>query len=254
MKQLIILFIFMLSTFSYGQNTVELKLPNSNKVVIKLMFRNGSISDPAGKEGLTYLTANLITQGGTKDMTFSQIQDFIYPMAANYYVTTDKEVTIFTFEVHKDFLEKFYPVITGLILTPSFTEEDFQRVKVNQQNYVDQVIRASSDEEYSKKALEDLLFRGTNYQYMKQGKSASVAAITLEDVKNQYKNFFTKHNLMIGIAGNYRPEFLKQLETNMQKLSDVQPNRAKPILPMVSRWKLLPRTVPSVRPSLPASR
>ena len=77
MKQLIILFIFMLSTVGYGQNTVELKLSNSNKVVIKLMFRNGSISDPAGKEGLTYLTANLITQGGTRDMTFSQIQDFI---------------------------------------------------------------------------------------------------------------------------------------------------------------------------------
>ena len=228
MKQLIILFIFMLSTVGYGQNTAELKLPNSNKVVIKLMFRNGSISDPAGKEGLTYLTANLITQGGTKDMTFSQIQDFIYPMAANYYVTTDKEVTIFTFEVHKDFLEKFYPIITGLILTPSFTEEDFQRVKVNQQNYVDQVIRASSDEEYSKKALEDVLFRGTNYQYMKQGKSASIAAITLEDVKNQYKNFFTKNNLMIGIAGNYQLEFLKQLETDMQKLSDVQPNIPKP--------------------------
>jgi zinc protease len=33
---------------------------------------------------------------------------------------------------------------------------------------------------------------------------------------------------MIGIAGNYQPEFLKQLETDMQKLSDVQPNIPKP--------------------------
>ncbi|MGE5810879.1 MAG: hypothetical protein ACM339_05215 [Ignavibacteria bacterium] len=43
-------------------------------------------------------------------------------------------------------------------------------VKVNQQNYADQVIRASSDEDYSKMALEDLLFRGTNFGHMVQGK------------------------------------------------------------------------------------
>jgi len=58
----------------------------------------------------------------------------------------------------------------GLLTNPSFKEEDYKRVISDQQNYVDQVIRASSDEEYSKKSLEDLLFRGTNYQHMVAGK------------------------------------------------------------------------------------
>lgn len=228
MKVLVILLIFSLSCMSFAFDTVELPLPNANKVVVKLLFTNGSISDPAGKEGLTFLTANLITQGGTADMTFSEIQDFIYPMAANYYVTVDKEVTIFTFEVHKDFLEKFYPIIKGLILTPSFSEEDFQRVKINQENYVDQVIRASSDEEYSKKALEDLLFRGTNYQHMKQGKSASVAEITLEDAIKHYQTVFTEKNLMLGISGNYEQKFLKKLSSDLQSLPDSQPENPRP--------------------------
>ncbi|MCK7516842.1 MAG: hypothetical protein MZV64_03535 [Ignavibacteriales bacterium] len=57
----------------------------------------------------------------------------------------------------------------GLITNPSLSQSDFDRVKVNQQAYVDQVIRASSDEEYSKKSLEDFLFRGTNYQHMVEG-------------------------------------------------------------------------------------
>jgi len=130
-----------------GQEVVELRLPQSSKVVVKLMFRNGSICDPKGKEGLTYLTASLVAQGGTADMTFSQIQDAIYPMAANYGVSVDKEVCVFTFEVHRDWFTKFYPILRGLILTPSFTDQDFQRIKVNQQTYVDQLIRASSDEE-----------------------------------------------------------------------------------------------------------
>ena len=230
---------FMLGIFFFGslfaQEVVKLKLPNTNKITIKLMFKNGSVCDPTGKEGLTYLTSALITQGGTGSLTYADIQNKIYPWAAGYSSSVDKEVSIFTFEVHQDFLNDFYPILKGLLLNPSFSQNDFDRVKRNQQNYVDQVIRASSDEEYSKKALEDFLFRGTKYQHMVQGKSESVKAITLEDVKNHYKNFFTKNNLMIGIAGNYSSEFLSTLKKDLQNLSAIKPvlpARTQPEIPM----------------------
>ncbi|WP_181885124.1 M16 family metallopeptidase [Pontibacter diazotrophicus] len=203
---------------------VELKQPESNKVIIKLMFKNGSMTDPEGKEGLTFTTAEMITESGTQDMTVSQIKDKIFPWAAEYGVNVDKEVTTFTFAVHQDFLNEFYPIVRGLLLNPAFAEEDFKRVKSNQQNFVDEVIRASSDEEYSKKALEDLLFRGTNYQHVVEGTSASVPNITLEDVKNHWRNYFTQNNVLIGIAGNYSDAFLNQLKSDVAQLPDVRPN------------------------------
>src|SRR5215470_10042641 len=92
---------------SFAQEAVELKTTASNLIVIKLMFRNGSISDPKGKEGLTELTASLITEGGTKDLTSTQIKDKIYPWAAEFGSSVDKEVSVFTFVVHKDFLVPF---------------------------------------------------------------------------------------------------------------------------------------------------
>lgn len=211
------------SLSAHSQQVVELKQPTSNKIIIKLMFRNGSISDPKGKEGLTYATATTLTRSGTATMTNKQIQEFIYPMAAYYNSAVDKEVTIFTFAVHKDNLDKFYPILKGLMLTPSFAEEDFQRVKSNQQNYVDQLVRASSDEEYSKMALEDLLFRGTNYQHMVAGTTPGVASITVEDVRNHYRKFFTSSNLTIGIAGNYTPAFLTKLKLDMAQLRAEDP-------------------------------
>lgn len=228
MKTLILTMLF--SATLFAQDVVELKQPKSNKVIIKLMFRNGSISDPKGKEGLTSATADLITQGGTKTMTYSEIKDKIYPWAAMYGAQVDKEVTIFTFAVHVDFLDQFYPIVKGLMLTPSFAENDFQRVMKNQQNYVDQVIRASSDEEYSKMALEDLLFRGTNYQTMVDGKSESVKGITLDDIRKHYGAMFTKHNLTIGIAGKYSAAFLKQLKTDLATLPG-----AAPVLPAAGK-------------------
>lgn len=217
----------MIAATLFAQEVVQLKQPNSNKVVIKLMFRNGSVCDPKGKEGLTAATANLITQGGTKEMTYSEIQEKIYPWAAGYFSQVDKEVCIFTFVVHIDFLDQFYPIVKGLILSPAFAENDFQRVMKNQQNYVDQVIRASSDEEYSKKSLEDLLFRGTNYQHMVQGKSESVKGIMLDDIKKQYASMFTKNNFTVGIAGNYSEAFLKQLKADLNTLPNTKPSIVK---------------------------
>ena len=211
-----------------AQEVVELKQPTSNKLVVKLMFRNGSITDPQGKEGLTYLTASMIANGGTKSLTKTEIDSIIYPMAAQYGASVDKEVSVFTFQFHKDWVEDFYPILRDLMVAPSFSEADFNRLKSNQQNYVDQIIRASSDEEYSKKALEDLLFRGTNYQHMVQGTTAGVGNITLEDVKNHYKQFFTKNNVMIGLAGSYSDAFLNRLKADIARMSSETPEIPEP--------------------------
>ena len=230
-RSLTLVILILASFVGTGQEVVELKQPLLNKVVIKLMFRNGSITDPAGKEGLTYTTATTLIKGGTKDKTAKQIQQLIYPMATNFNLSVDKEVTVFTFQVHKDFAEKFYPTLKGLILTPAFSEEDFKRIVSNQKNYVDQIIRASSDEDYSKMALEDLLFRGTNYQHMVAGNTPGVSSITLDDVKEHYKKYFTRNNLTIGIAGNYSPAFLARLKADMKLLpgtSPVLPAAGKP--------------------------
>src|SRR6187200_2532638 len=157
-----------------AQEVVELKQPSSNKIVVKLMFRNGSISDPSGKEGLTDITTSLIADGGTTKMTKSQIDDALYPWSASIGASVDKEVSIFTFQCPAAYMNDFYPIMIDVITSPAFSNEDFDRIKSNQQNYVDEVIRSSSDEEYSKKALEDFLFRGTPYQHMVQGTSAGV--------------------------------------------------------------------------------
>ena len=211
-----------------AQELVELPVPESNKLVVKVMFRNGSITDPAGKEGLTYATASLMAQGGAGGKSYAEIQDRLYPWAATYGVKVDKEVTVFTFQVPKAFADPFYPILRDVILKPALDTNDFKRVKINQQNYVDQVIRASSDETYSKQALEDLLFRGTNYQHMKQGTSDGVKSITLDDVKAHYGRFFTRHNVTVGIAGAYAQAYAQRLSRDMATLSDLRPTLPAP--------------------------
>jgi len=213
--------------------TTELKKKGSNKIVIKIRFNNGSVVDPKGKEGITDLTASLMMEGGTVEYTKSQINDLIYPMAAYYYSSTDKEITTFTFAFPKDYMDEFYPILKGLLLTPTFDESDFNRIKSNTLNYLTQVIRASSDEEFSKKALEEMMFEGTPYQHMVAGTVSGIESITLDDVKAHYANYFTNNNVSVGIAGDYPESFLKTLKADLMGLSDV-----KVILPNLPETKM----------------
>ena len=102
-KIISVLFLLGLTTLSFSKDIIELKMSNSNKVVVNVTFKNGSISDPLGKEGLTNATVSMMTQGAVGDKSYSEIQDMLYPWAARYGANVDKEVSTFTFQVPVDF-------------------------------------------------------------------------------------------------------------------------------------------------------
>lgn len=233
-RNLTLLLVLVFSSGVFGFDTVELKKSGTGKIIVKAMFRTGSMHDPSGREGLSMLTASCVAEGGTRDMTSIQIADLLYPWSASIDVTVDKEVTVFTFSFHKDHADKFFPVMTGLLLHPRFDEADFSRIKSNQQNYIDQVIRTSSDEEFSKKALEDLLFRGSRYQHPVAGTSEGISNSTLSDAMQQYSNQFNRNRLTLGIAGDYSDAFLSALSAALNELPDgapAEPMGERPGLP-----------------------
>jgi len=235
MKKILVTFILVyIASVTYAIEVVELPLANSNKVIVKVMFKNGSVSDPAGKEGLTALTASLVMDGGTGELSSSKIKDMTYPWAASWWATTDKEVSTFTFEFHKDHGDQFLSIMTGLIAAPRFDEADFSRVLSNQQNFVNQVIRASSDEDFSKMGLEDLLFRGTRYQHMVRGTTAGLDSITLDDVIKHYASVFTRDRITLGVAGSYSPDFvnvLREVLMGLPESTTAAAERVKPNVP-----------------------
>ena len=61
----------------------ELRSEKSPLVTVRIALRAGSVNDPAGKEGLNALTASLIGSGGTRELTYSQVMEKLYPWAAN---------------------------------------------------------------------------------------------------------------------------------------------------------------------------
>jgi len=201
-----------------GLKFTEIRSSNSPLISFRIILRSGSVNDSQGKEGLNALTAFLISQGGTKDLTYNQVIDKLYPWAARIDAQSDQEITTFVGEVHRDHLSEFYQLFSDLLLHPRFDPADFQRVKDQSINYLKNTLRSTDDENLGKQALNALMFTGHPYGKTEIGTVQGLTAITLEDVKEYYTSAYTQANLWIGIAGGYQESLIEQMRKDFSVL------------------------------------
>ncbi len=187
--------------------------PQSPIVSFRLVFHAGSIDDPKGKEGLTALTATLLAEGGTRELTSAQLLEALFPMAAELQVLTDKEFTTFSGRVHRDFLPRFLKTFTDTLLEPRYEPSEFERLRTDALNTVRNRLRNENDEQLGKVALDALLYRGHPYAHFVGGTVKGLESLTLEDVKAHAQRVFTQDRLVIGLAGPV-DEALKQSVTS----------------------------------------
>ena len=190
-------------------------LPN---VTMKLLFTVGSANDPKGKEGLALLAASMITDAGSKDMRTDEINKALYPMAGAFYSQVDKEMTTLTGVVHKDNLDRFLGIIMPQLLTPGFRDEDFQRLRDQQLNALQQDLRNNNEEELGKEELQNVIFDGTPYGHTVLGTIAGLKAITLDDVKKFVADNYNATNVVVGLSGDYPASLVKTLTTDLGAL------------------------------------
>ena len=148
-------------------------------VSLRIQFLTGSVDDPNGKEGVAALTAAMIAQGGSKNLTFDQITEQFYPMAAGFGAQTDKEMTTFVGQTHVDNLPKYYAIIRQMLLEPGFREDDFKRLKADAINYLKTGLREGNDEELGKERLYNIIYAGTAYENLATGKVSSLEKLTI---------------------------------------------------------------------------
>ena len=230
MKNLLTLFIiiaFTLPIFSQNkktEKTVNSKIENvflpsqSPLISMRIQFLTGSVDDPKGKEGLAALTAAMLAQGGSRELSYDQIVAQFYPMAAEFRAQVDKEMTTFAGQTHIDNLDKYYGLISQMLLEPGFREDDFKRLKDDAINFLKVNLRQSNDEELGKERLYNIIYAGHPYEHHSVGTVSGLENITLDDVKNFYKQNYTRTNLVLGLSGGFDTKFSNKLESDFAKL------------------------------------
>ncbi len=211
--------LFLMScTQTQSGKVVEIISKNDPTISVRLLFHIGSQDDPSGKEGLAYITAEMLTDASTIKNSYDQILQKLYPMAAAYGAQLDKEVTVITGRVHKDNWDQYYQLLKEAVLEPAFQEEDFKRIKNKTLNYLENTLRYSSDEELGKQVLNQFIFQETAYGHPEAGLIESVKKLTLDDVKEFYKTRFTRDNLTIGLGGAITDQLASMIKKDLDAL------------------------------------
>jgi zinc protease len=205
-----------------AQNARVISLPEQGSpfVAFNIWIKSGSASDPKGKEGLASLTASLMSGGATTQDTLETILEKLYPMAAGYSASVDKEMTNFTGRVHRDNLDAFYTLFRSALLSPAFTQSDFDRVKAQRLNFLERARRYSRDEELSKDLLFWMAYEGTAYQHPSEGYVDSVRSITLDDVRGFYRDHYVRNNIVVGVGGGYPQGFPERVRKDVDTLPE----------------------------------
>lgn len=215
------------STTGTNLNFTEIHLEENPLVAFRILVNSGAINDPEGNEGLNALTAMTIANGGTGELTFRDIQQTLYPWAASINVQFDKEITVLTGSVHRDHLDEFYKIFSGLLLDPRFDESDFRRNKTNLLNYLRNTLRGTNDEELGKWSMQLFIYENHPYGNVDAGTVRGLESITLDDVKNFYNKMYTRDNIRIGIAGGYNKSLIEKMDTDFAALPAGKPENVE---------------------------
>jgi zinc protease len=202
---------------------VLLPVAQDPNVAFKIWFKVGSQDDPPGKPGLAALTGALLSGGGTTTRAYDQILVALYPLAASYDVSTDKEMSVFSGVTHKDNVGAFYPLFVDALLSPGFREDDFTRLRDNAVNAIEKDLRYSSDEELGKVTLYEQAWKGTPYAHLDLGTVESLEAMTLQDVKDFWAAHYTAENAVIGLGGSYDEGLPARLLADLARLPSGTP-------------------------------
>ncbi|MGZ5437344.1 MAG: M16 family metallopeptidase [Pyrinomonadaceae bacterium] len=202
--------------------------PNRSPLItFRILFMTGSAFDAEGKEGLAALTAAMLAEAGSRQMSYEQIQDAFYPMATDFDWQIDKEMTVFTGTTHRDNLDRYYSIISQMLLDPGFRQEDFTRLKTDAINFLKVSLREANDEELGKEQLYNIIYAGHAYGHHNIGRLSALERLTLDDVRAFYRQNFTRANLVLGLAGGYPRTFVGKVRADFNKLPAGKPSTAK---------------------------
>ena len=202
-----------------GETQLVARPSSSNVVTIRIVFDAGSAEDTPGREGVTRLTAKLMAEGGTADLTYAELTERLFPMAGEIDVSVDREQTTFIGRVARDELEPFYAIFHDVLARPRMAAEDFERLRAQARSSLTLELRGNDDEELGKETLEAMLFEGHPYGHPELGTESGLVALRVDDLRAHRTRVFCGARATVGVTGGFPAGFDERLREDVAALA-----------------------------------
>jgi zinc protease len=189
-----------------GVRVIVMPDPRLPLVNFGLTMRRGSHSDPKGKDGLGSLTAELVRRGAG-GLSYTQLNEDLEARGISLYVADGGDHTKLNGSSTTDQLEHLFKRARQVLHEPALPADEFEKLKVQTINQL-----ALSLEQPGTAAGRDLAY--ALYGDSPLGTSptpASVASITLDDVKGYHRTIYRPNDAIFVISGDVTVERGREL-------------------------------------------
>lgn len=187
---------------SLANNIRVLAVPNTETptVTIRATFAMGQRDEPAGKAGLTALTAALMGEA-TLERSAAEFSEELERIGASVSVNPGIYETTVTVNTLTKHLDKAMSLMMERMLEPAFTEEDFERIR--SRTIEGLMASRKTPQGLAGRAVNSVLYGSTHpLSYPSSGLPSTVESITLDDVKAYYAAHFPSHLTGITVSAD----------------------------------------------------
>lgn len=215
--------------FNYTDNVQKIVLDNGITMLLKenpaydiiaisLMSRVGTIEDPVGLEGLTYLTQrNLIS--GTEDRSSQDLVMELESWGVHLQTVASYDYSGVLLQSMPSTFEQSFAILMDIMNNSTFPVSEFERERVLSQMQ----LQSLSDDPTNALLMAYLeLFYGEHaYKYTPYGSSVGLTTIQREDLIGWHKYIYRPEHIVISIVGNFvTSDLLPFLEENFGAWED----------------------------------
>ena len=149
-------------------------------VAFTLLIRRGASSDPAGKDGLAAVTADMLDEG-SDDRSAIEIHEALARLGAQFDTDIGSDATVASVTVLSRFAQRALQLLSDVVVRPANREEDFSRVRqlrLHRLTQMRDVPGAVADRAFLK-----LVYGPHPYGHSPMGSESSLAAMNVDDVR-----------------------------------------------------------------------
>lgn len=195
--------------YSNGSELLGSQTSETPTVQISIQLPAGDRYVASGKEGLASLTATLLEEGTLKNSA-EAIQAKLDKLGSNISVTSGAYVTEISIASLTKNLPETMAIVEEMLFEPAFNQDDFERLR--NQMLENMIYQHQTSEWMAAQATREILFKNTLFARSSDGTKASLASLTLQDVKDFYRDHYTPQGMQIVVVGDVsKTEIDKQL-------------------------------------------
>jgi zinc protease len=200
----------------------------SQIVYLQATVRAGSAYDPVGQEGLAWLTAQMLRQGGAGERSPEQVDALLYDLAAELEVVVDKDLVTVRGKALAEDADRFVPLFVDIVTEPAWDQAAFERLRSQAESDLSVGI-LSSEEALGDAVFDAWLHEGHPYGHPVQGRTGVLPTLTLEQVQGFHADAWVRQATTLGLAGAVDQSLADQVAGELlQGLAATEPLESTP--------------------------